>query len=316
MSARSAVLFPGQGAQRVGMGRDFAEHSPAARALFASADGILGEPLSRTCFEGPEEVLNRTRVSQPALYVTCLAAVAALQEQGMPLDGAFLSAGLSLGEYTALAFAGALDFEDGLRLVRLRGERMQAACDRRPSAMLSLLGADLPMAEAVCREASSSGVVVVANINALDQIVLSGEVSAIERAEAVAKAKGVRRAIRLKVAGGFHSPCMKPADEELAEALKGVRISPPRIPVYSNVTAQPERDPERIRELLAQQVVKPVLWAQIASRLAIDAVQRVWEPGPGRVICGLLRKSGFDLELKPVESWADVLAAAGKGASA
>ena len=313
---RSAVLFPGQGAQRVGMGKDLFEHSKAARALFERADAVLGEPLSKTCFEGPEEILNSTRMSQPALYATCLATVEALKEQGADLGEVFMSAGLSLGEYTALAFAGALAFEDGLKLVRLRGECMQAACDRKPSGMSSLLGADLAMAEAICREASDAGIVVVANINALDQIVISGEVAAIEKAEALAKSKGVRRTIRLKVAGAFHSPCMKPADEELAAALKGVRISVPRIPVYSNVTAQPEREPDRIRTLLAQQVVKPVLWAQTASRLPIDSVRKAWEPGPGKVITGLLKKGGFDLELSPVETWVDVLAVSGKGARA
>lgn len=314
----SAVLFPGQGAQKVGMGRDLHAHSPAARALYEKADAVLGEPLSRTCFEGPEEELSSTRVSQPALFVTSLAVVAALREQGQALSDATATAGLSLGEYTALCFAGALSFEDGLSLVRLRGERMQAACDRAPSGMLSLLGADLATAEAVCLEASaaSGGVVVVANVNALDQIVVSGDAKALEKAEEVAKAKGVRRAIRLKVAGGFHSPCMRPADEELAAALKGVHLAAPRIPVYSNVTARPERDPERIRALLAQQVVKPVLWAQTVSCLPLSGVRKAWEPGPGRVISGLLRKAGLDLEAIPVETWQDVLAAAGKGAAA
>lgn len=317
VAVRTAVLFPGQGAQKVGMGRDLFEKSPAARALFEEADRILGEPLSKACFEGPEDLLNSTRVSQPALFTTSLAVLAALRERGVDLSGAFWTAGLSLGEYTALAFAGALSFEDGLRLVRLRGERMQAACDRAPSGMTSLLGADLATAEAVCREASAAGIVVVANINAMDQIVISGEIPALERAEAVAKAKGVRRAIRLKTAGAFHSPCMKPADDELAEALKAVRIQAPRIPVFSNVTAQPERDPERIRGLLARQVVSPVLWAQTASRLPIDGVRRVVEPGPGRVICGMLKKSGFDLELLPLEGWEDVVAAsAAKGEGA
>ena len=313
---RSAVLFPGQGAQRVGMGKDLAERSPAARAVFERADAVLGESLSRTCWEGPEEVLNSTRVSQPALYVAALATVAALREGGAAVDAAVAAAGLSLGEYTALAFAGAFSFEDGLRLVRLRGERMQAACDRSPSGMTSLLGADLAAAEALCREASAAGVVVVANINALDQIVISGEIPALERAEALAKGKGIRRAIRLKVAGAFHSPCMKPADAELAAALADVPIAAPRIPVYSNVTAQPERDPGRIRELLARQVVSPVLWAQTAARLPIDGISAAWEPGPGRVIAGLLRKSGLPVEVTPVEGWEDVLAACGKGACA
>ena len=173
---RTAVLFPGQGAQRVGMGRDLFEHSKAARALFEKADAVLAEPLSRTCFEGPEEVLNSTRMSQPALFTASLAAVEALREQGVDLGEVRMAAGLSLGEYTALAFAGALSFEDGLRLVRLRGERMQAACDRSPSGMLSLLGADMASAEALAREAAGGNVLVVANINAADQIVLSGEV--------------------------------------------------------------------------------------------------------------------------------------------
>lgn len=311
---RFAMLFPGQGAQRAGMGRDLWQHSPAAKALYEQADAVLGEPLSRTCFEGPEEVLNSTRMSQPALYVTSLATVAALREGGASVDAAVAAAGLSLGEYTALAFAGALSFEDGLRLVRLRGERMQAACDRSPSGMSSLLGADLAKAEALCKEASSAGVVVVANINALDQIVISGGIPALEKAESLAKAFGVRRAVRLKVAGAFHSPCMKPADEELAAALKEVRISAPRIPVYSNVTAQPERDPGRIRELLARQVVSPVLWAQTAARLPIDGISGAWESGPGRVITGLLKKSGLQIEVTPVEGWEDILAVCGKGA--
>ena len=282
-----AVLFPGQGAQFEGMGLDWCEAFPTARATFEEADRILGFELTDACWrQGP--TVNRTDIAQPGILTTGVAVVRVLEEQGFERSRAALTAGLSLGEYSALWFAGALSFEDALRLVRLRGQAMQAAAEERPSSMTSLVGASLEQAQALAAIGAEAGICAVANINAPGQIVLSGEVVALERAEAEAKANGVRRTRRLVVAGGFHSECMRPAAERLASALDEVTIAAPTLPLLTNVTGELVSDPGAIRSNLAEQVCSSVLWEQSMRRALELGMKSVLEPAPGKVLAGLL----------------------------
>lgn len=287
------LLLPGQGAQEVGMGRDFAAVSPAARALFRRADEVLGLELSRLCFEGPIERLTATDVAQPAIYVASLAALAALEEAaGEPLRPR-MAAGLSLGEYTALAAAGALAFDDGLRLVRARGAAMQRASEARPSGMTSVLALPREACEAACAEAAAATgrICQVANLNAPGQIVVSGELAALDDFEPRAKAAGARKVVRLQVAGAFHSEVMRPAAEELGRALAAVEFRPARCPVWQNATAAPATAPEELRANLSAQLTAPVRWEESFARMAeANAGGSFLEPAPGRVLAGLARK--------------------------
>lgn len=296
-----AIVFPGQGAQKVGMGRALAERYPAAKAVFDEADEVLGYGLSTLCFEGPEDELVRTDRAQPAIYVTSVAAVRALEEAGELDRGAFgASAGLSLGEYTACWFSGVFTFADGLRLVQQRGSAMQAACDATPSGMVSLIGADRQSAQAVCDAAADGDVLVVANLNAPGQVVISGGRDACGRAQELAREHGIRRAVPLKVAGAFHSPLMDPAREALAAALADTPLSDASVPVYSNVTAAPVTAHAEVKELLARQVVSPVLWADSMTRLAADGMTDAVEPPPGNVLAGLMKKIVSDVTVTAI----------------
>ncbi len=288
--SRSAFLFPGQGAQAVGMGRDLAGRFPAVRALYDEASAVLGYDLAAVCWNGPKERLDATVVSQPALFVASLAALEALhKDQPAAVDHCVAAAGLSLGEYTALAFAGALSFADGLRVVKARGEAMQAAADASRGGMVSVLGLDQTAVEELCAAAASAGPIRIANLLCPGNTVVSGAVAACEAVEKSVEAKG-GRTVRLAVAGAFHTPFMKPADEALAAALQGVTIRPPRVPVWSNVDARPHTDPEEIRGLLVRQVLHPVLWEQTIRGLLADGCDRFYEIGPGRVLAGLLKR--------------------------
>lgn len=287
--AGTAILFPGQGAQFAGMGRDWCEAFPTARAVFERADEWLGFSLSDACWNRGDEV-NRTDVAQPGILATSAAVIEVLREQGLDTTATPLVAGLSLGEYTALWCAGALSLEDALRLVRLRGEAMQAASEATPSSMTSLIGADEEQAAALAAVGREHGICAVANLNAPGQIVLSGELAALDAVEAVAREHGVKRAVRLTVAGGFHSECMRPAAERLAAALAEVEIRTPDVPVVSNVTARPVADADEIRANLAGQVCSPVLWEK-SMRLAVErGVTSFLEPAPGMVLAGLMRR--------------------------
>ena len=284
-----AILFPGQGAQFAGMGKDWAEAHAVARETFEQADEVLGFSLSRACWAEGEEV-NGTDIAQPGIFTTSVAIVRTLRSLGQAPESIPLTAGLSLGEYSALWLAGALSFEDGLRLVRLRGEAMQDAAEAIPSGMASLVGADLEKAEALAQVGSQEGICQVANVNAPGQIILSGELGALDAVESVAKEHGVRRVRRLVVAGGFHSECMRPAADRLETALAQTVIAPPQVPVISNVDGGWASDPDQIRSNLARQVCSPVLWEQ-SMRLALDqGVRQFLEPGPGTVLGGLMRK--------------------------
>lgn len=287
-----AFLFPGQGAQSVGMGVALAESVPAAKELFVRANDILGYDLLKLCAEGPAERLDATEHSQPALFVCSLAALEKLKgEQPSIVDEAVATAGLSLGEYTALVFAGAMDFDTGLRLVRERGLAMQAASDAIPSGMVSILGLSREKIEELCDQARQGDVLQVANLLCPGNIVVSGAKGACARVKQLAEAAGAMKVIPLSVAGAFHTPIMQPAYERLSAAVDKADIKSPRIPVLSNVDAEPHSDPGEIRQLLVRQLVSPVLWEETMRRLiTVHGVERCFEVGPGRVLAGLLKR--------------------------
>lgn len=290
--SKAAFLFPGQGAQSVGMGRSAFESSAAVRDLFDRAQGVLGYDLAKLCFEGPAERLDSTVISQPALYVCSFAGLELLKEQSPDVvRSCQAAAGLSLGEYTAMAFAGALDFESGLKLVQLRGEAMQAASDRVASGMVSILGMEREQVEKLCEQARQPGEVLqIANLLCPGNIVVSGHKTACERVATEATAAGAMKVIPLTVAGAFHTPLMQPAVEKLAAALGSVSLSRPRFAVISNVDAQAHEDPEEIRQTLIQQVVSPVRWEDSIRELVRQGFSSFWEVGPGRVLRGLLKR--------------------------
>lgn len=289
--SKIAFLFPGQGAQFVGMGKTLCDTLPAAKGLFDQAATILGYDLAALCFNGPEGKLNSTVVSQPAIFVTSLAALESLKSSdAAAVTGCQATAGLSLGEYTALVFAGAMTFADGLRLVQKRGEAMQAAADATPSGMVSVLGLERPVLEELCRQASAAGPISIANFLCPGNLVVSGSVAACDTLERLANEAGAMKTIRLSVAGAFHTDIMKPADQQLAEALKAVKLQAPRIPVWSNVDAQPHTDPVEINGLLIRQVLQPVQWETTLRNLLAQGFDKFYEIGPGRVLAGLLKR--------------------------
>ena len=287
---RIALFFPGQGAQHVGMGKRLASHYPAARQLYDRAAEILGYDLASICFNGPAEELDSTVISQPAIFVTSLAALEKLRQDSPEIPLACeMAAGLSLGEYTALVFSGAMSFEDALRVVKRRGEAMQAAADATPSGMVSILLLERAQVEQICQEASAHGSIRIANFLCPGNLVVSGDNAACERAAELAIAAG-GRAIPLAVAGAFHTDIMKPADEAVAEVLAEVEIRSPEIPVVSNVDAQTHSDPEEIRELLIRQVISPVRWEDSIQRMLAAGCDDFYEVGPGKVLRGLLKR--------------------------
>lgn len=292
MAGKTAFLFPGQGAQSVGMAAELCNAFPAARERFAQASDQLGYDLLELCTRGPAEQLDSTAHSQPAIYVASLAAMEQLDaEKPDVVDACIATAGLSLGEYTALTFAGALSFDDGLRVVAERGAAMQDASEAVPSGMVSILGMELSDIEAICSEAAQGEVLNVANHLCPGNIVVSGAIAACERAAELAEQGGAMRVIPLAVAGAFHTSLMQPAVERLEAVLETVDLRPPRIPVISNVDAQPHDDPVEIRRLLGEQVVNPVRWEDSLRLLLSDyPVETCYEIGPGRVLKGLLKR--------------------------
>jgi len=286
-----AFLFPGQGAQAVGMGRELDRDLPAARNLFDRANGLLGFDLRAACFDGPAAALEATDVSQPAIFVASLAALEGLKAEDPDLVAACSgAAGLSLGEYTALVFAGSMTFEDGLKVVRRRGQAMQAAATATPSGMTSVLGLDEAKVDELCIRVAPLGRLWKANLLGPGNIVVSGEAAALAGIEPVANELGASRVIPLAVAGAFHTPLMQPADTQLAEALAGIPIQPPRLPVYSNVDAAPHSDPADLRRTLVAQVVGGVRWEESIRRMMADGFDTFYEIGPGRVLTGLLKR--------------------------
>lgn len=311
---KTAYLFPGQGSQTVGMAADLYDRFPEARDVIDAADRLLDVPLKERMFgaggdpQAEQEALMQTDVAQPALFVHSLAAFAVLAARNHRPDAA---AGHSLGEYSALAAAGALDVEEGLRLVRLRGQLMARAGAHRPGAMAAVLQLDADVLERVCREATEAGEgeVVPANYNAPGQIVISGDRAAVERAMAAAAAAGARRVVPLPVSGAFHSPLMAEAAGGLAEALAAASIRPPAFPVYLNVTAAPTTDPEEIRRRLLEQLTAPVRWVQTLEAMRADGVRRFVEVGAGTVLSGLVKRTlGRDVETATAGTAADFAA--------
>ena len=286
---KTAVIFPGQGSQAVGMGRDVAETSTRAAGVFARANELLDFDLRQYCFEGPADQLERTDIQQPAIFVTGVAIWEALLERGLCVDRFCAAAGLSLGEYTALTAAGSMDFDEALRLVHRRGQLMQQAALASPSGMVSLIGGDREAAVRLCEAAAQGEVLSPANFNCPGQIVISGARAACDRAVEAAGEFGCR-AIPLKVSGAFHSALMQPAADQLGEVLRRTTVRMPVIPVFANVTAEPHTDPDGIRRLLQDQVVKPVRWQESMERLIAQGVETFLEIGPGRVLTGLMKK--------------------------
>jgi [acyl-carrier-protein] S-malonyltransferase len=286
-----AFLFPGQGAQFVGMGRELDQELPAARALFDKAGDILGFDLKRLCVEGPADALESTDVSQPAIYVASLAALESLKCTQPEIVAACQgAAGLSLGEYTALVFAGSIDFESGLKVVRQRGQAMQSAALATKSGMTSVLGLDEAAVDELCRRVAPFGRIWKANLLGPGNIVVSGDAPALEQIDSIAAELGALKVVPLKVAGAFHSDLMKPADDQLAQILGQSTVASPRIPVYSNVDATPHVDPDDIRRTLVAQVLRGVRWEDSIRRMLADGFDTFYEIGPGRVLTGLLKR--------------------------
>ncbi len=292
----TAYLFPGQGAQFVGMGRDLYEQSEAARRWMNRADEILEFPLTKVMFEGDAEQLKQTRYTQPAIYVHSLALIKAYPERFTPS----MLAGHSLGEFSALAAGGVVSDENGLQLVYERAIAMQAACERRPSTMAAILGLPDNVVEEVCKLVGPD--VVPANYNAPGQVVISGTIEAVENAVEILKTRGARRAVILNVAGAFHSPLMEPARKQLARAIKSTPFATPICPIYQNVTAEPTTDPEVIRTNLIRQLTSPVRWTHTIQSMIRNGAQQFVETGPGNVLRGLNRKIDRNI---PIRSYLD-----------
>ncbi|MEX2584487.1 MAG: ACP S-malonyltransferase [Gemmatimonadota bacterium] len=286
----NGLLCPGQGSQFVGMGRDLAAAFPTARATFEEADDTLGLPLSRLCWEGPDEELTLTVNAQPAILTHTVAVWRILEENGPLTVG--MAAGHSLGEFSAYVAAGSLRFADAVRTVRRRGELMLESGRERPGTMAAVLGLDDEAADAVCRQASSGAdsVVVAANFNSPGQLVISGDVAAVGRADELAREAGAKRVIPLNVSGAFHSPLMEAAVDGLREALAAVTIAAPNFPVVSNVTAEPVSDPDQARELMVRQLTSAVRWVDSVQAMRSAGVEQFVEVGPGNVLTGLLRR--------------------------
>lgn len=286
-----AFVFPGQGAQFVGMGKDLYESNPVAKEMFEKANDILGFRITDIMFEGTPEELKQTRVTQPAVFLHSVILAKTLGDDFKP----DMVAGHSLGEFSALVAAGALSFEDGLRLVSARAQAMQKACEINPSTMAAIIALPDEKVEEVC--SGISGVVVCANYNCPGQLVISGDVEAVDAACEQLKAAGAKRALRLPVGGGFHSPCMEPARAELAEAIANTAFSAPVCPVYQNVDAMPHVNPDEIKENLIAQLTAPVRWTKTIQHMIADGATEFVELGPGKVLQGLISKIDRNAEV-------------------
>lgn len=308
MSIKIAFLFPGQGSQAVGMGRELAEHFPVAAATFAEADAALGFPLSRLIFEGPEDELRLTENTQPAILTASVAALRVLAEKGIQPA---LAAGHSLGEWSAHVAAGTLSFADAVRSVKARGRAMQLAVPAGQGAMAAVLSLDAEQVAEACREAAAETglVVAAANLNSPGQTVISGAVAAVEKASALAKAKGARRAVMLPVSAPFHCSLMQPAQEEVARVLASLTLADPGVPVAANVTGSLVTTATEAQDVLTRQVTGAVRWVDCVHSLASAGADLFVEVGPGKVLCGLLKQIDSGLKTLNVEDAASLEAA-------
>jgi [acyl-carrier-protein] S-malonyltransferase len=301
---KTAFLFPGQGAQFAGMGAEIAQSFPVAAEIFDKANDIVGFNLSRICFEGPAERLNSTTISQPAIFVTSAAILEVLKTNPATSSlSADVTAGLSLGEYTALYAAGLISFEDALVLVQKRGQAMQAAADATKGSMVSIIGLDEDKARQLCAEAAEGELIVPVNFNCPGQIVMSGSISACERAEVLAEEYGAIKAVRLEVAGAFHTEMMSSAADVLKEALSNCEISEPsEIKTIANINAEYYESSQKIAKGLINQLTCPILWQKCMERLLTDGVEKFYEIGPGRVLTGLMKRINRKIKVVNVSS--------------
>lgn len=297
----TAYIFPGQGSQYVGMGKDLFESDPRAREIFENADKILGVGLSKICFEGPEDKLRQTKNTQPAIFLHSLVVISLLGE-----NRGVMAAGHSLGEYSALVYAGAMTFEEGLRLVRLRGELMQRAGTEQPGTMAAIVGLTPAAVEDICLRASAAGVVQPANFNSPGQIVISGSTAGVRGAMELAKKGGAKLAKELVVSGAFHSPLMQGAREGLRKALEETALRDAVIPVYANVTGGPVQKAKEIRTLLEQQLTSPVRWEESVQNMISDGAADFLEIGPGKVLQGLVKRISGAVSARSVDRMADI----------
>ncbi|MEL7378567.1 MAG: ACP S-malonyltransferase [Pseudomonadota bacterium] len=305
-----AFLFPGQGAQSIGMGRDLAEAYPAARAVFEEVDAALGEALSDLIWEGDAETLTLTRNAQPALMATSMAAMAALEAEGVEVTRAAFVAGHSLGEYSALCAAGAMSLADTARLLRIRGDAMQAAVPAGQGAMAAILGLDLAAVIELAAEAAQGQVCGAANDNDPAQVVVSGDAAAVERAVALAQERGAKRAVMLPVSAPFHCNLMTPAAQVMEDALQEVTLSAPKVPLVGNITAEASSDAQAIRANLITQVTGTVRWRESVAWMAANGVTETWEIGAGKALSGMVRRIERSLASRQVGTAEDVKAAA------
>ena len=285
--SKKAFVFPGQGSQFVGMGKDVYHMYPEAKDIFDRANEIMGLDLAKICFSGPEEKLKQTQITQPAIYVHSMAVYEILKNKNCQPDAV---AGHSLGEYSALVAAGALSFEDGLKLVKIRGELMQKAGIERPGTMAALIGLDPDQVNDICMSVKDVGIVCAANYNSPGQVAISGEVEAVHAAMEVAKEQGARRAVELVVSGAFHSPLMQAAQDGLAQALGETNICDTQMPIYSNVSASATNAAIKIRDLLFKQLSHPVRWVEIIQNMTAAGINVFYEVGPGKVLTGLIKR--------------------------
>ncbi|MBI4548584.1 MAG: ACP S-malonyltransferase [Ignavibacteriae bacterium] len=296
-----AYIFPGQGSQYVGMGKDLYEQSAAARTLFNKADELLGIPLSKICFEGPEDELKQTKNTQPAIFLHSVILTRLLEN-----NGAAMVAGHSLGEYSALVFAGTITFEDGLKLVRLRGELMQRAGEQQKGTMAAIIGLEPNSVIELCKVARTVGIVQCANFNSPGQIVISGSVNGVHKTMELAKAHGAKLVKELVVSGAFHSPLMQSAREELRAVLSATFIHDAKIPVYTNVTGKPVREAREIRSMLEEQLTSPVRWEESILSMIADGATTFVEIGPGKVLQGLVKRINGTVDVHGVDRFEDV----------